>query len=69
MAGARGGDVQGKTRIDVTMGEAIEVAAASFDPGYDLEETFEGGDSRNRFTKADLIRGFSTYGRLVGEKG
>jgi len=63
----QGGDVQGTTRIDVTMGEAIPVASASFDPGYSLETTYEGGDKRNRFTKADLVQGYCTYGRLSGE--
>ena len=63
----QGGDVSGTTRIVVTQGEALAVASASFDPGYGLEETYEGGDERNRFSKADLIRGYCTYGRLVGE--
>ena len=65
----RGGDVSGTTKIEVSQGEAIPVASASFDPGYDLEDTYEGGDERNRFSKADLIRGYCTYGRLVGERG
>lgn len=60
-------DVSGKTRIDVTQGEAIEVANASFDPGYSLETTFKGGDPRNKFTKADLVQGYCSYGRQVGE--
>lgn len=64
---SRGGDVTGTTRINVSQGEALAVASASFDPGYTLEDTYEGGDERNRFKKADLIRGFCTYGRLVGE--
>jgi hypothetical protein len=64
----RGGDVSGTTRIEVTQGEALRVPSLSFDPGYSLEETFEGGDERNSFSKADLIRGYCTYGRLVGER-
>lgn len=62
----QGGDVEGMTRIDVTMGDALEVASASFDGGYSLETTYEGGDPANKFTKADLVQGFCTYGRLVG---
>lgn len=63
----QGGDVQGVTRIDVSQGDALEVATASFDPGYDLESTYKGGDRRNRFTKADLVQGYCTYGRMIGE--
>jgi len=66
---SRGGDVPGETRIDVTMGEAIPVASASYEPGYDLDETFQGGDPANRMTKADLVQGFISFGRLVGERG
>lgn len=57
----RGGDVSGAKRIDVTMGEAIPVAAASFDPGYDID------GSLCDATEADLIRGYSDSGRSVGE--
>jgi hypothetical protein len=63
---ARG--VSGTTRIEVSMGEAIPVANCSFDPGYSLESTFEAGDPRNRFTKADLVRGYCSYGHLTGER-
>ena len=61
-------DVTGTTRICVTMGEAIPVSNKSFDPGYSLEETYEGGDPRNKFTKADLVRGYCSYGRMIGER-
>ncbi len=61
-------DVSGTTKIAVTMGEAIPVANASFDPGYSLETTYEGGDPRNTFTKADLVRGYCSYGRMIGER-
>ena len=66
--GPQGGDVTGKVRIDVTHGRALEVDRACFDPGYPLEETFEGGDERNEFTEADLIQGYRSHGRYVGEK-
>lgn len=62
----QGGDVKGVTRIDVSQGRALEVATASFEAGYPLEESFEGGDSRNRVSKADLVQGFVSFGRLVG---
>lgn len=62
---SRGGDVDGSKRIDVTMGEAIEVAAASFDPGYDLSTTLS--DAETKVAKADLIQGYCTYGKVVGE--
>lgn len=66
--GPQGGRVPGRTKIDVSQGRALEVASSSFDPGYDLEETYEGGDERNDFTEADLIQGFRSHGRYVGEK-
>lgn len=59
MAGPQGGDVSGTTRIDVTQGEAIPVANASFDPGYDLVKGV---------TKADLVQGYYSYGHEVGER-
>lgn len=58
---SRGGDVQGETPIDVTMGEAVDVATASFDPGYPLDKSLP--DT----TKADLKRGYCSYGRSIGE--
>ena len=62
-------DVCGTTKIVVTQGEAIAVSDRSFTPGdYSLESTFEGGDPRNGFAKADLVRGYASYGRMVGER-
>lgn len=62
---ARGGDVEGMDRTDVdgAVGSPLEVAAASFDPGYSLEETLEAG----YVTEADLKKGFCSYGVSVGE--
>lgn len=65
MAGAQGGDVSGTTRIDVTMGEAIPVASASFDAGYLTEQKRSMPDT----TMADLVQGFCSYGRSVGNRG
>lgn len=62
----RGGDVEGETKIDVTHGEAIPVAKASFDPGYSLEETLS--DAGTDFEKADLVQGFCTDGAVTGEE-
>ena len=61
-------DVTGTTKIEVSMGEAIPVSNKSFDPGYSIESTLEGGDPRNSFTKADLVRGYCSYGRMIGER-
>lgn len=61
---SQGGDVEGMTRIDVTMGEAIEVASASFDPGYPIENSAK---LLGKKLKADLLRGYCDYGRAVGE--
>ena len=60
---SQGGAVDGTTRIDVTQGEACEVASASYDPGYDF------GASLGYVSKADLKQGFCGYGKAVGEKG
>lgn len=62
----RGGDVSGTTRTDVdgAVGSPITVADASYDPGYEcLEETLEAG----YVSKADLKRGFGSYGVVIGE--
>lgn len=64
----QGGDVAGTTRIDVSQGEALKVASASFDPGYDVDASIEGGDPSETMSQAELIQGFSTYGKLVGER-
>lgn len=58
---SQGGDVEGETKIDVSLGDAISVAEASFDPGYDLST------SMHFVKKADLLQGYCTYGRAVGE--
>jgi len=61
---ARGGDVSGTTRTDVegAVGSPVEVADASYDPGYPLGETMD------YFTEADLKMGFCAYGVAVGDK-
>jgi hypothetical protein len=60
----RGGDVEGSTKTDVAngLGPAADVASASYDPGYDIE------NSLPDTTMADVIHGFCTYGVSVGEK-
>lgn len=60
---SRGGDVEGTVKTDVTMGEPLDVGAASFDPGYSLEKTLEAG----YVTEADLKQGYSSYGVGIGE--
>jgi hypothetical protein len=63
---AQGGDVSGTTKTDVTnaLGSPLEVASASYDPGYEcLEETLEAG----YISAADLKRGFCSYGECIGE--
>jgi hypothetical protein len=59
----QGGDVQGTTKIDVTQGEALSVASASYDPGYDFGNSLPDG-----ITKADLLEGYCGYGKSTGEK-
>jgi hypothetical protein len=58
---SQGGDVEGEEPIDVSQGEAIKVAKASFDPGYDT------ANSRDGLEMIDLKQGFCTYGKLTGE--
>jgi hypothetical protein len=62
----QGGDVQGTTRTDNSegVGEALSVASASFEPGYDFGKSLD----EEGQTMADLKRGHSTYGKSVGEK-
>lgn len=65
MAGCQGGDVEGTKKIDVSQGEALAVAKASFEPGYDcINETLKAGYVSN----ADLVRGFCNYGIASGEE-
>lgn len=59
---SRGGDVEGTTPIKVTQGEAIPVAKASFDPGYDTAK------SRPDISTTDLRQGFCSGGPSTGEK-
>lgn len=65
---AQGGDVEGTKKIDVTQGEALSVAAASYDPGYP-EEYIKNtlSDAGTKIDKSDLMRGYCTYGKAVGE--
>lgn len=58
---SRGGDVSGETPIDVTQGEAIKVATASYEPGYPLDGTLKD------VNKADLVTGYCGYGKAIGE--
>lgn len=64
----QGGDVEGTTPNFVTQGKPIDVATASFDPGYPkefLDETLnDGGIKVNR---ADLVRGYCDYGKVIGD--
>jgi len=62
---SQGGDVEGETPIEVTEGQPIMVAKASFDPGYDLTTTLS--DAGTIVSKADLIEGYCTYGKVIGE--
>jgi hypothetical protein len=62
---SRGGDVEGTKKILVTQGEPIEVAAASYDPGYPLDNTLSDADTK--IAKSDLLRGYASYGKAIGE--
>lgn len=62
---SRGGDVEGETKIDVSQGEAIAVAKASFDPGYSLDTTLS--DAGTDLVKADLVQGYCTGSSATGE--
>lgn len=59
--GSRGGDVSGDTKTDGVwgVGAPIEVAKASYDPGYD---PFYGYANA-----ADVKAGYCSYGISVGE--
>lgn len=61
---SQGGDVSGTTPIDVTQGEALRVASASYNPGYDISNTLSAGN----VNKADLTQGYCGYGKAVGER-
>jgi hypothetical protein len=59
----QGGDVTGMTKTDVSQGKPIDVANASFDPGYSLDTTLEAG-----YVKKDVLkRGYCDYGKSIGE--
>lgn len=60
---SQGGDVPGTTKTDDSQGKSVEVAAASFDPGYSLEKTLEAGYVK----KEALKRGYCDYGMCIGE--
>lgn len=59
----QGGDVMGKVKMHVSQGRALDVARASFDPGYDLGNTFKAG----YIEKDVLVRGYCDYGICNGE--
>lgn len=62
----QGGDVEGMETVDqegALPGQSVDVARASFDPGYSLDETLQAG----YVTKADVKRGFCSYGIGIGE--
>lgn len=64
----QGGDVSGERPIDMrgAQGASVRVADASFDPGYSLETTLN--DAGTDHTMADVVRGYCTYGKAVGER-
>ena len=61
----QGGDVPGTEKTDVmfAVGSPIDVATASYQPGYPISRVM--GD----VTYADLKQGFCSYGRAVGDAG
>ena len=60
---AQGGDVMGTRKIDVSQGVALDVALASYKPGYDLTSTLDAG----YVDEACLVQGYCSYGVAVGE--
>lgn len=62
----QGGDVEGTKKIVVTHGESIDVSAASFDPGYPIENSLTDGEVD--FKMSDVIRGYSDSGANIGER-
>lgn len=67
---SQGGDVEGTANIFVTQGVAIPVSKASFDPGYTMDNALENtlSDADCVVSKADLITGYCTYGKVIGER-
>lgn len=59
-----GGDVEGETKTDAEwgVGKPIDIAKASFEPGYSLETTL----SEGYIDAADLKAGYCSYGVAVG---
>lgn len=64
----RGGDVEGVTKTDVdhAVGSPVEIAKASFDPGYSLDTTLS--DAGTVVNKADMLQGYCSYGKTIGER-
>ena len=60
---AQGGEVMGTRKIDVSQGVALDVAEASFSPGYDLSTTLAAG----YIDKACLTQGYCDYGVAIGQ--
>jgi hypothetical protein len=61
--GSRGGDVSGSCKTDNQwgVGSPVEVADASYEPGYEIE----GG--MGYASRADLKQGYISYGVGIGE--
>jgi len=59
----RGGDVSGTTMTDNRdgVGSGLEVAKASFDPGYEY------GAALGYASEEDLLKGYCSGGKSVGE--
>ncbi len=64
---SQGGDVEGQAPTDSqwSVGNPISVSKASFDPGYPLDATLSDADIK--VSKADLVQGYCTYGKVIGE--
>ena len=64
---ARGGDVTGETKTDAqwSVGSAVSVADASYEPGYELGGTLK--DGGYSISAADIKQGYCSYGVAVGE--
>lgn len=60
---AQGGDVEGtiKTDVEGSVSSPLTIARASVEPGYELGASLEYG------SQADLLRGYCTYGKSIGE--
>lgn len=62
---SQGGDVEGQVPTDDSQGKPIQIARASIDPGYSIDTTLSDGGTE--INKADLTRGYCTYGKAIGE--